>query len=375
MLFMNAGNQEMSGLRVAIYRTSSLGDIILATACLDLLKHLGLDDQVVWVSRGPTLELISASYPKVELLDIGRLQDGEGMTQKQMAHSLEHVHAFIDLQGNLRAQWLGRALAKGGIKVYRAKKRNLLRQRFIWEAMVRSREKTLPVEVRSPGFYQYQLMVQTVAEALKEHLPEDRLDGMYGYRPKPSLLLPPLETEESWFKELKFGKWIAVAPGAAHPPKEAPIPVFLDILKQLKSFLGAEPVGIVFLGDEKDRNRTLRLYDQLDWPFPVLNLAGRLSLLESATVLDCAAVALTNDSVLAHVAEALETPVGVLFGPTVEGFGFAPRMAESQAFSLDIGCRPCSKHGKKSCRFGDYRCFLGLDSQKVAQFLKARLAS
>jgi hypothetical protein len=63
----------------------------------------------------------------------------------------------------------------------------------------------------------------------------------------------------------------------------------------------------------------------------------------------------------------------VLFGPTVEAFGFAPRMRESRAFSLLLGCRPCSKHGKVACRYGDRLCFVGLPEAEVAAHLAQRM--
>src|SRR5690606_38416017 len=78
---------------------------------------------------------------------------------------------------------------------------------------------------------------------------------------------------------------------------------------------------------------------------------------------------------LGHIAESVDTPTAILFGPTIESFGFAPRMKKSRAFSASTGCRPCSKHGKVDCRFGDKLCFLSIPAGDVADHLAQLLSS
>ena len=102
---------------------------------------------------------------------------------------------------------------------------------------------------------------------------------------------------------------------------------------------------------------------------PVLNLAGKLTLWESSLAIKESAIILSNDSSLCHIGEAVGTRSAVLFGPTVESFGFAPRHPESQAFSAPLGCRPCSKHGKAECRYGDKLCFSLIPAAEVAGFI------
>ena len=125
----------------------------------------------------------------------------------------------------------------------------------------------------------------------------------------------------------------------------------------------------MILGDHNDRTVARQLLDSLHWPFPTMNLTGRLSLEETTYALGEADGLLSNDSSLAHIAEAVGTPVAVLFGPTVEAFGFAPRAETSRAFSSTVGCRPCSKHGKLSCRFDDHLCFQLIPPKLVADHL------
>ena len=120
---------------------------------------------------------------------------------------------------------------------------------------------------------------------------------------------------------------------------------------------------------EIDQKTAEILIDRLDWQGLVLNLCGKLSLWESAMAVESTACVLTSDSSMSHIGEALNVPACVLFGPTVEGFGFSPHLPDSRAFSVGIGCRPCSLHGKKPCRYQDRLCFDQISEQSVAEHM------
>ena len=45
-------------------------------------------------------------------------------------------------------------------------------------------------------------------------------------------------------------------------------------------------------------------------------------------------------------------------GDLEKEFGFSPHLEQSESFSANLSCRPCSKHGSKDCRFKNKKCFL-----------------
>jgi ADP-heptose:LPS heptosyltransferase len=188
---------------------------------------------------------------------------------------------------------------------------------------------------------------------------------------RPALVAAGVTADVAWSNDLNFGTWLAVAPGASHEPKRAPTDIFLDILNTLaREWPVSTPLpGLVFLGGVEDRKAAVNLLDQMSWKGSVLNLAGKLSLDQTATAIAACRGLLSNDSGLAHIAEAIGKPVAVLFGPTSEAFGFPPQRLDSRAFSAAAGCRPCSKHGKKKCRYGDQICFRSIDTSETAVFL------
>ncbi len=357
-------------MRLAIYRTTSIGDVVLATACLDLLDQLPIPTEVTWIGRGAPLAMISAAWPHLKTLEVSR-SDSLSDLQKAV-DGLSGMHLLIDLQRNLRSQWLARHLRSShGVPYFSADKAQLRRSRLLLEARMRGRRKPMPEEGRKARRPQYEMMVDALRQGLKQHLPIERHDGIDTLAVRPRLPVPD-DIDNPWRKELRFGAWLAIAPGAAHPTKQAPLPLLISVLERVGRRMtelngkAPKPLGLLFLGDNNDRQTVRQLMDRLHWNGPVMNLAGKLSLWENAVALRESTVLLSNDSSLGHIAEAVDTPTAVMFGPTVESFGFGPRMRQSKAFSAPIGCRPCSKHGKVVCRYDDKLCFEALSAEEIA---------
>ncbi len=89
----------------------------------------------------------------------------------------------------------------------------------------------------------------------------------------------------------------------------------------------------------------------------VLNLAGRLSLLETAAVMDRCSVVVSNDSGLMHIAAARQRKVVAVFGPTVQELGFFPYGTISTVVEHEsLSCRPCTHIGLPNCPLGHFKC-------------------
>lgn len=147
---------------------------------------------------------------------------------------------------------------------------------------------------------------------------------------------------------------LGIAPGAHWATKRWPDKHFCSLLQKFKE-VSEWPVHI-FLGPQEAR-----------W-FPHSELAAlargsssvtvwqNTDLIGIARALAACATLVTNDSGLSHLAEAVGTPVLVLFGPTVREFGYFPTLPDSRVMEVDLSCRPCSRNGKRSCFRGDLAC-------------------
>lgn len=361
-------------MKIAIYRSSSIGDVVLATACVDLLRQMLVPAQITWVGRRPALQLIASAYPDFKPVevdpDITNYQD-------KVIQELKDVHFIVDLQMNLRSQLLCHSLKREHkIPNYICRKNTVDRSAMPIAARLRGRRRSLPESYMQAQKFQFEMMTDALRQALEVHLPVEMLDGLDKIKARPVLPTSHDLGQMPWQKELKFGEWLAIAPGAAYDSKKAPLQLLRDITELLSAHcrkdevLSKKSLGLVFVGNDKDREVALAILDQLDWSGPILNLAGKLSLWETALALRDAQALLCNDSGLLHIAEAVGTPVVALFGPTVEAFGFPPWREDSRVFSSPLGCRPCSKHGQADCRYDDKLCFGLIQPTQVVEHIK-----
>jgi len=98
-----------------------------------------------------------------------------------------------------------------------------------------------------------------------------------------------------------------------------------------------------------------------------LNAAGVFSLLGSAELIRRCHVLVTNGSAPQHLASAVDTPTVAIFGPTIPGFGFGPLARQSVTLGLDaLACRPCDRHGPRTCPLGHWRCMRDIPARDVA---------
>lgn len=92
-------------------------------------------------------------------------------------------------------------------------------------------------------------------------------------------------------------------------------------------------------------------------------LAGKLSLLGTAALMQGAAMNYVNDSAPLHIASAMHAPVTALFCSTVPAFGFGPLHANGRIMerSAPLYCRPCGLHGYTACPEGHFKCALEIE--------------
>ncbi|HID09925.1 MAG TPA: lipopolysaccharide heptosyltransferase II [Candidatus Latescibacteria bacterium] len=160
---------------------------------------------------------------------------------------------------------------------------------------------------------------------------------------------------------LDDGPIVALAPGSVWPTKRWPPDGFREVAKELLR----KGIGVVLVGGPGDIALCGRVADGLS-PSPAV-AAGKMSLMESAALLELCSVLVSNDSAPVHIASAVGTKVVALFGPTVPAFGFGPYGREHSIVELDLPCRPCSSHGGKKCPKGHFMCMKRIAAERVLE--------
>lgn len=98
-----------------------------------------------------------------------------------------------------------------------------------------------------------------------------------------------------------------------------------------------------------------------------VDLTQALHLLESAALMEGAAMNYVNDSAPLHIAGAMNAPVTAIFCSTVPAFGFGPLRANGRVVETaeQLDCRPCGLHGHRACPKGHFKCAEGIGASTV----------
>ena len=190
----------------------------------------------------------------------------------------------------------------------------------------------------------------------------DRLNELIDHLTDKSRPLPKLYPAE---KDLQFvdrsGQYVCIAPTSVWFTKQWPEAKWIDLIRLLPT-----DVRVFLLGAPGDAEACSRIAQQAGRGDV---LAGKLSLLGTAHLMQGATMNYVNDSAPLHIASAMNAPVTVVFCSTVPAFGFGPLRENGRVVetSEKLDCRPCGLHGYKACPKGHFRCALGIEVHRVME--------
>lgn len=158
---------------------------------------------------------------------------------------------------------------------------------------------------------------------------------------------------------------IAFCPGAEYgPAKRWPTEHFAVLARLLRqSFPYAQ---IVVLGTQKDAALGQAIVEQAN---TVHDLCGQTALGEACSLISRAALVVSNDSGLMHVAAALRRPLVALFGST-DPRHTPPLSETAQIQWLALECSPCFA---RECPLGHLKCLRELAPEKVFESARSLL--
>ncbi len=166
---------------------------------------------------------------------------------------------------------------------------------------------------------------------------------------RPSLF--PSPADENEVKDLKSTTYFCIAPASVWATKQLPKFKWIELLKIL-----SKKGQIFVLGSPDDTSFCQELIDEAS--IEAVNLAGKLSLLQSAALMRDAERSYVNDSGPLHLASSVNANVTAFFCSTIPAFGFGPLSDDSIVLEEGekISCRPCGLHGYKECPLGHFKC-------------------
>ncbi len=176
--------------------------------------------------------------------------------------------------------------------------------------------------------------------------------------------LYPSDAQREKVKHYQSGTYITISPASVWFTKQFPVAQWKDLVNAVSG------VKVFLLGGPDDK----ALCDQLmaSASGELVNLAGQLSLLESAALMAGAKMNYVNDSAPLHLASAMNAPVTAVFCSTMPDFGFGPLSDDSTIVQTEeqLECRPCGLHGQRQCPKGHFRCATTVRTSQLTASLR-----
>lgn len=180
---------------------------------------------------------------------------------------------------------------------------------------------------------------------------------------KPALY--PSMRDYALMSQYKTRKYITITPASLWYTKQYPTEKWVDFILHTDDSL-----YIYLLGSAADRELCNKLVEQAK-DRQIINLAGKLSFMESAALMRDAHMNYVNDSAAQHIASSVNGKTTAIFCSTVPEFGFGPLSDNAVIIETHekLSCKPCGLHGHKSCPENHFKCALTIETKQLLERL------
>jgi len=335
-------------MRILLIKPSSLGDIVHALPVLRGLRHHFPDARIDWLVNTSFADLLRdhPDISNVVAFDRKRYA-GVGLNPKATKDFYQFVcqlrapryDCVIDLQGLFRSGFLA------------------------WSSGASMRFGFAQAREGAWLFYNRRVRVRADDHAVDRNM--QLLHALTGHDEDVvfplSLDAADADSAAVLLREayVDMGKeYVAVVPGARWETKIWPSTYFAQAIDLLTVKLG---VPILLVGGPEDVSRCQTIAGMCQQR-PV-NLAGRTSIREFATILEKSSLVICHDSAAMHIAVAYHKPLVAMLGPTnLERTG--PYRRSESVVRMDISCSPCYLRDLARCQH-HHRCMEDLSVELV----------
>lgn len=331
-----------------IYQTAFIGDIILSSSMINTIKQADPKSNIIFVTTpiGKSVLHNDMSIDKIIVYDKKKLDKGLSglLTKAKEIRKITHGERsiFISPHRFLRAALMA-LLSGSGIRA--GFKGSVFS--FLYNRRVR-----------------YQFGIHEVTRNFR--LLRAVFDHSFNLEPeRPKLFFSQYDLEKVKKKIFNIfhpdDKIVSIAPGSVWPTKRWPAEYFTNVIHALDK----AGIKVLLIGGDGDR----KLCESLERG-NTLNLAGELSLPESAAAIGMSRALVSNDSAPLHIASAVNTPTVAIFGATTSHLGFGPLADGSVVLeNNELECRPCGRHGSERCAKKHFACMNSITSGSVIDAL------
>ncbi|MEQ8364559.1 MAG: glycosyltransferase family 9 protein [Cyclobacteriaceae bacterium] len=325
-------------MKILIIRFSSIGDIVLTTPVIRVLKTQVDNAEIHYATKARFAGLLKEN-PYVDKLHL--LDDKLGLLITDLKR--EKFDHIIDLHNNLRTRIIKFSL---GVKSSSFNKLN-------WE-------KWLMVNLKINKLPSLHIVDRYLQAASHLGIKNDSL-GLDYFMPEADEV--PLE----WIPSTHHTGYVAYAIGGQHFTKKLPVRRMIELCDRInrpiillggkEDFAEGEQVRLFFEKNESEGEMEEGLQLEFNKRTIIFNACGKYNLNQSASIVKRAAYVFTHDTGMMHIAAAYKKEVFSIWGNTIPLFGMYPYRTKFTVLENNkLDCRPCSKIGYNKCPKGHFNC-------------------
>ena len=320
----------LSAVKILIIRFSSIGDIVLTTPVIRCCKQQLKNAEIHFVTKAAFKSVLQNNLNVDKLITFEK-----EITEVYESLKKENYDCVIDLHNNVRSARLKLILCK---KNFTFKKLNVKK----WLAVTLKNKKILP------PVHIVQRYLHT-CESLGIIDDGKGLDYFISETEKVNIDLVS--------SKLNSG-FLALVIGGSYFTKKIPLNKLIEICK-------ASKLPVVMLGDKTDSDLAKEVLKNTQ---NAINVCGKFSLNQSASIIEQSSLVVTSDTGLMHIAAAFNKKIFSLWGNTIPEFGMYPYKPHPESKILEVhnlSCRPCSKLGYSKCPKSHFKCMNEIEVNKI----------
>jgi len=313
--------------KILIIQTAFIGDVILATPLIEKLRAYFPDAKIDFLVRKGNENLL-ANNPCLNSVLVWDKKKNKFFNLLKMLFSIRE--SKYDLVINVQ-----RFFSTGLLAVFSGAKETIGFDKNPLSFLF-GRKVSHIIGTREKPMHEAERNLKLI-----EHLTDD------------SFVKPKLYPSQEDFEKIKINdSYVCIAPTSVWFTKQLPAKKWLELIGLLDKSL-----VVCLMGGKEDAESCERIKRECKRD-KVINLAGKMSLLQSAALMKNAVMNYVNDSAPLHLASAVNAPVTAVFCSTVPAFGFTPLSDKSKVVEtkLALVCRPCGTHGYRACPQKHFRC-------------------
>ena len=331
--------------KILIARLDRIGDVVLSTPVIKALRDAYPDSYIAMMVRPHAREIVEGNPYLNEVI----IYDKEG-SHKGAWGNLKFIQELKDRKFDIAV------ILHPTVRTHMVLSLALIPERIGYD--------------KKAGFMLTKKIPHTKQFGLK-HEADYALDMLrcIGIEPRDRKLCIPVHEESERKVKAVFASngiresdtVIAVHPGASCPSKRWSAERFARVADRLTEGYNAK---VVIIASEKDRAFGDKVASLMKGPS--LNLSGKTSVADLASVLKRAKLFISNDSGPVHIACAVGTPVVDIFGRNDRGLSprrWGPTGANDVVIHKEVGCEVCLAH---NCKLG-FKCLDAITVDEVVE--------